>query len=253
MKNSILSLIILAILFTSCNKKETANPNPTYNGVAQTIGNGKVASYVKFTGSTPSSVGIIITKAGLENLPHDKPVSLSIAMPTEAIGKTPFTHVYLDFSHAGHEPAGVYTFPHFDIHFMMQPDAERAAIGPYSAETAAKFDKLPEDGVIPAPYFKLPAGVPLMGAHWLNPATSPEVVPGGPKFTETLIMGSYDGKWTFIEPMITLDFLQKHPTVSKDIPQGSKVQVAGYYPKKYSIQHAENGDCNISLEELTMR
>lgn len=252
MKKIIYFLFATSALLSSCNKDET-DPNQTYKGTQLNVGNGKVFSYAKFNGDAPLSVGITITKAGLEGLPHDKPVSLSIPMPAKANGKTPFTHVYFDFSHAGHEPAGVYTFPHFDIHFMMQPDAERAAIGPYTAESAAKFDKLPEDGVIPPPYFKLPAGVPLMGAHWLNPATSPEVAPGGPKFTETLIMGSYDGKWTFIEPMITLEMLQNHPTVTKDIPQGSKVQIGGYYPKKYSIQHEENGDCNISLHDFEMR
>jgi Domain of unknown function (DUF5602) len=253
MKKVIYFLFASSIMLSSCKKEDAADPNPTYKGKELNVGNGKVYSYVKFIGDIPSSVGITITKAGLENLPHDKPVSLSIPMPVEVNGKIPFTHVYFDFSHSGHEPAGVYTYPHFDIHFMFQPDAERAAIGPYNAESAIKFDKVPEDGVIPAPYFKLPEGVPLMGAHWLNPATSPEVVPGGPKFTETLIMGSYDGKWTFIEPMIILEFLQNHPSVSKDIPQGSKVQTPGYYPKKYSIQHAENGDCNISLEGLVMR
>jgi hypothetical protein len=253
MKKVIYFLFASSIMLSSCKKEDATDPNPTYNGVSQTIGDGKVSSFVKFTGSIPTSVGIIITKTGLDNLPHDKPTSLSIAMPSEAVGKIPFTHVYLDFSHAGHVPEGVYTLPHFDVHFMFQPDAERGAIGPYTPATAAKFDKEPEAGVIPPPYFKLPEGVPLMGAHWLNPATSPEIIPGGPKFTETLIMGSYDGKWTFIEPMVTLEFLQNHPTVSKDIPQGSKVQVAGYYPKKYSIQHAENGDCIISLEGLTMR
>lgn len=253
MKKVLLNSLIIAALFTSCKKENASDPNPTFTSASQTIGNGKVSSFIKFKGDKPSSVGIIITKTGLEGLPHDKPVEISLALPSEAKGKTPFTHVYLDFSHSGHEPVGVYTLPHFDIHFMLQDEADRKNILPYGPETAAKFDKEPESGVIPAPYFKLPAGVPFMGAHWLNPATSPEVAPGGPKFTETLIMGSYDGRWTFIEPMITLEFLQSHPTVSKDIPQGSKVQVAGYYPKKYSIQHAENGDCTISLEDLALR
>ena len=58
---------------------------------------------------------------------------------------------------------------------------------------------------------------------------------------------------TFIEPMITLELLQSHPIVSKAIPQPTKYQSAGYYPQKYSIQHEENGDCNISMDELVMK
>ena len=164
------------------------------------------------------------------------------------VGKTPFDHVFLSFSHAGHEPPGIYDVAHFDMHFVMQPLAERAAIPPYSPATAAKFDNLPPAGSIPPPYFKLPAGVPLMGAHWANP-TSPEL--NGAKFTETFIMGSYDGKVTFYEPMITLELLNSKPNITKAAPIPTKFAKAGYFPMKYSIKQVGD-NIEISLDEMML-
>jgi hypothetical protein len=249
MKKIIYFLVVSTMILSSCKKDVIADPNPTYNGVEQSLGNGKVFSYMKFTGDKPTSIGITFSKGAFENIPHGTPTSLIIQLPTEGVGKTPFTHVYLDFNHNGHEPVGVYNVAHFDAHFMTQSNAERSVIPPYSTETAAKFDNLPPAGVMPVPYIRLPAGVPLMGTHWANP-TSTEL--NGGKFTETLIMGSYDGKMTFIEPMVTLEMLLNHPTVSKDVPIPAKFLQAGYYPKKYNITHTDDGSCTISLDELTM-
>jgi hypothetical protein len=248
MKKIIYALLASTLMLSSC-KKDAADPNPTYNGTAQNIGNGTVFTYVKFTGDKPTSIGMTLSKGALVNITHATATSLILELPKEAVGKTPFTHVYLDFSHSGHEPPGVYDVAHFDVHFMMQPSSERALIPVYMPTTAAKFDNLPAEGIMPKPYFRLPAGVPLMGVHWANP-TSPEL--NGAKFTETLIMGSYDGKMTFIEPMVTLALLENHPIVSKDIPIPTKFAQAGLYPKKYAITHADDGACMISLDELTL-
>ncbi|MCU0469428.1 MAG: DUF5602 domain-containing protein [Arcicella sp.] len=247
MKKIFFTCLASAMLMVSCKKEEaTTDPNPTYNGVAQTIGNGKAYTWVKFNGDKPTSIGLTLSKGALENIPHGNPISLSLALPNEAVGKTPFDHLYLDFSHSGHEPIGIYDKAHFDVHFMMQPNAERSVIPPYSPTTAAKFDNLPPAGIMPVPYFRLPEGVPLMGVHWADP-TSPEL--NGSKFTHTLIMGSYDGKMTFIEPMISLELLLTKPNITKNIPTPAKFAKAGYYPMKYSIKQVGD-DITISLDEL---
>ncbi len=248
MKTLLFASLVSVMLLAGCKKTETADPNPTYTGDALAIGNGKAYAWVKFTGDVPTSVGMTLTKGALENIPHGMQTSLILPIPQAAIGKTPFNHIYLDFSHSGHEPPGIYDVAHFDVHYVMQTVAERSAIPPYSPATAAKFDNLPPDGIMPKPYFRLPAGVPLMGVHWANP-TSPEL--NGQKFTETLIMGSYDGKMTFIEPMITLELLQTKPTLSKSVPMPAKFAKAGYYPMKYSIRQVGD-DTTISLDELML-
>ena len=247
MKNIIFTCALSLMILAGCKKDEAiTNLNPTYKGVEQTIGDGKVYSWVKFTGDKPNSIGMTFSKGALNNIPHNGGISMIVALPTEAIGKTPFDHIYLDFSHTGHEPIGIYDKAHFDVHFMMQPNAERSVIPPYLPATSAKFDNLPPDGIMPIPYFRLPAGVPLMGVHWANP-TSTEL--NGGKFTETLIMGSYDGKMTFIEPMVSLDLLLTSPAITKNIPIPTKFAKAGYFPMKYSIKQVGD-DVTVSLDEL---
>jgi hypothetical protein len=75
-------------------------------------------------------------------------------------------------------------------------------------------------------------GVPMMGAHWVDP-TSGEF--HGQPFGETFIFGSYEGKVTFYEPMITLEFLKNNSNFERSIPQPAKVQKSGYYPTKMRV------------------
>lgn len=235
-------------LLTGCETTETANPNPTYKGVEQTLGNGKAYTWVKFVGDKPTALGVTFTKGALDNLPHNGGLDRILPVPTEAMGKTPFDHLFLNFLHTGHEPVGTYDLGHFDLHFMMQPSAERAAIPDYTPTSAAKFDNLPPAGIMPVPYIRLPAGVAQNGVHWLDP-TSPEL--GGKKFTSTLILGSYDGKMNFVEPMVTLEFLQSKPNFTKPVPTPAKFAKAGYFPMAYSVKQVGD-DVEVSLDNLML-
>lgn len=247
MNNRILFLIVVVMMFVGCKSTEVATPN--YNGAEQVLGNGKAYTWMKFSSDNkPTSIGVTLTKGALENLSHGTFTELVLALSPEAVGKTAFDHVFLSFSHSGHEPVGIYDVAHFDMHFVIQPLAERNAIPPYTTATAAKFDNLPVAGSIPPPYFRLPAGVPLMGVHWANP-TSPEL--NGSKFSETFIMGSYDGKMTFYEPMITLELLNSKPNITKPAPVPTKFPKAGYYPMKYSIKQVGD-NIEISLDEMML-
>ena len=247
MKNLFLFLMASALMFSSCKTAEVVTPN--YNGAEQVLGNGKAFTWMKFSSDNkPTSIGVTLTKGALENLPHGTFTDLVLALAPEVVGKTPFDHIFLSFSHSGHEPVGIYNVAHFDMHFVIQPLAERNVIPPYTTATAAKFDNLPVAGSIPPPYFRLPEGVPGMGVHWANP-TSSEL--NGSKFTETFIMGSYDGKMTFYEPMITLDLLNTKPNITKSAPVPTKFSKAGYYPMKYSIKQVGD-NIEISLDELML-
>ena len=88
-----------------------------------------------------------------------------------------------------------------------------------------------------------------MGVHWADP-TSPELSGKG-KFSETLIFGSFDGKMTFVEPMVTYDFLKSSPNLSKNVPTPTKFVKAGYFPMKYSIKQVGE-EIVVSMEDLMM-
>lgn len=247
MKHLFTLTLVAFVLMMGCEKTEDPG-NPTYKGTAQTLGDGKAYSWVTFAADNmPLSIGITLTKGALDNIPHTG-VALVLPLPTEAVGKTPFDHIMIDYLHTGHEPPGTYDVAHFDMHFYIQSLADRKAIPPYPM-APAKFDNLPPTGYLPGNYIRLPAGVPEMGVHWANPA-SPELAGTG-KFTETLIYGSYDGKFTFIEPMIAHEFLKSKPNVVKAIPLPTKFEKPGYYPMNYSIKQVGE-EIQVSLDAMML-
>jgi hypothetical protein len=88
-----------------------------------------------------------------------------------------------------------------------------------------------------------------MGAHYVD-VTSGEFQ--GKTFTETFLFGSFDGKVTFYEPMITLDFLKKNSNYVREIPQPEKVQKTSWYPTKMKIVK-HNGITEIILDQFVYR
>lgn len=226
---------------------KSANADKTvsfYSSVVH-MGNGNVRTYYteKLNG-TPVEVGIILNEAALMNLPT---TPQSIAIPFHMKAKaTTFTHVYIDWNPQGHEPEHVYDKPHFDFHFYFGfTNEQRLAIGP---NDTVQFASQPDSIFMPPMYLHLPGGVPQMGAHWVD-LLAPEL--NGGTFTKTFIFGSYNGKFIFLEPMITLAYLQWHPNESIAIRQPAEFQKEGYYPLKYSIRYAMNPNRYIiSLTDL---
>lgn len=118
-------------------------------------------------------------------------------------------------------------------------------------ETAQeKFDNFPDAAYMPQNYIAIPGGVPQMGAHWVD-VTSPEL--NGQLFTQTFLMGSYDGRVIFYEPMITRAFILSHDSYERAVPKPAKVQKNGYYPTKMRLERAADGSVNIILEAFEYR
>ena len=220
-------------------------------GPTVTLGNGQAYAWADLDAQrNPTGVGIALTKGALDNLPPAMPgTSFLLTLPAEIAGKTAFNHISLDYNPMGHEPTGIYTLPHFDMHFYATTPAFQAAIPPYMPATAAKFDNLPPAGFMPASYIRLPGGVPGMGTHWADP-TSPELA--GATFTETFIFGSYDGALTFYEPMITINYLKGSPNMTKNIAQPTKFAMSVYYPTRYRIS-PEGTDMVVALEGMVKK
>ncbi len=76
-----------------------------------------------------------------------------------------------------------------------------------------------------------------MGVHWVD-LLSPEF--NGGVFTKTFIWGSYDGKFIFWEPMITLDYLLSRPNDLVTLRQPSAYQIDGYYATKFKVSYSVN-------------
>ncbi|MCI1187215.1 DUF5602 domain-containing protein [Hymenobacter sp. DH14] len=246
-------------LMLSCSQDadSPAQPSTTYGPTVQ-VGAGSARSFVSADANgNPMEIGVALTATGLTNLPATPILGTMYDVTLPAGGATtkmPFDHISFDWNPNGHEPAGVYTVPHFDAHFYMQPMAAQHAI----TLDDPKGDIFPASTKLPAGYITPPnqapsRTVPMMGRHWVDP-TSPEYAPGG-SFSHTFIYGTYDGHVTFVEPMFTKALLVPSVSIEQAIKQPASYEVSGkYFPKKYTIRYDANSkEYIISLKEMELR
>jgi hypothetical protein len=210
-------------------KPNMVKTNTFYSRVVQ-FGNGQVRTYYTENKSgVPIELGIILTERTMENLPEH--VMLMAELPYHQKAKsTPFTHATVEWNPEGHEPDDIYTLPHFDFHFYHNITSKERMEIPGLLPPAT--DVAPDQKYWPPLYFLGPGIVPEMGAHWID-LLAPEF--NGGVFTKTFIYGSYNGKFIFYEPMVTLEYLLTKPDEKIEIRQPSSFQSSGYYPTKYRI------------------
>ena len=174
----------------------------------------------------------------------------------------PFRWALFNWNPAGHGPPGVWDVAHFDFHFFIQSLADRSRIRIGRCAMLVDCDDL-EVGTRPVPAPYLPSGYEDrgvvefgMGNHLIDPATF-----GGPSDppTHTLIYGAWGGRISFLEPMVTMRFLQaisdgSQPSRCYPVPRAQDVEEPGYYPTVYCIRRRPNrGEFVISLEGFELR
>lgn len=242
-----------AALLVSCGDDETTDPTlaGNYFSASQDVGDGAARTYVTLDADgNPTAVGVRFTEEALANLPDTgEGTSYLFALPTEA-SATVFDNITLDWNPHGHEPTDVFTFPHFDMHFYMIDAAVKAEINPATNQNFNEMARtLPPAEYMPTDYISPDsAAVPFMGVHLID--SKDPVVP----FTEVFIYGSWNGKITFMEPMMTLDWLKTKPTLQETLKVPQKFHHSGYHPTTYSVSFdAEAGEYVIELGGMVMR
>lgn len=221
-----LAVMAAAGLFLSCNKDDNDPSEPdTFYGNTVTIGKGTGRSFIKNTKNHAAlEFGLELTPGALEGLDDHNELEFVLDLPGQAKELTPFDHITLGWMPHGHK-IPVFAKPHFDVHFYMIPRAEEQAI-----DTGAAMMKDPPTGFLPPSFVPEPGpGVPKMGRHWID------INALGQPFTSVFIIGSFDAKVIFWEPMITTEFLSSKPDIDFDIPQPTKVAEENHYPTKYGI------------------
>jgi hypothetical protein len=259
-------------------------------GPALAVGNGTARTYVVFgegNHTVPLEVGVALSEGAMEGLPAPNPHAAHAAaasahehldnhvylLSLPKGGVAPYRFVELDWNPGGHEPPGIYDRPHFDFHFYTISPEERTAIVPSDPQFQKKADMLPPEAQRP-PFYAVAAppgapapGVPLMGVHWVD-MRSPELqqMLGKPEayrpFTTTFIYGSWAGRFTFVEPMITRAYILSKKTAADPavrdevipVPTPQQQSPAGYYPSAYRITwDPEMKEYRIGLTQLTWR
>jgi Domain of unknown function (DUF5602) len=239
-----------------------ASNNSTVFGPSQRLGNGNVKTYTTLDGSgNPIEVGLRLTDTALDGLPPTTtpPDVLMLDFPDQA-SATPFDHVMLNWNPQGHDPVALFGKPHFDFHFDMVDKAAIKAVSPSDPNFVAEADRLPEPKYLPQDYVVPPGAsaaaqaVPGMGVHLVD-SSDTSLVPGSYDFKQIIINGAWNGKYTFIEPMITREWLLTKPTLEQQaLKQPQAYQKTGYYPTNYSVRFDEQAkEYVVTLAGMTMR
>ena len=245
--------------FTACSNDQS-DKSGTFFGPAQSIGNGRVKAYAtlnKF--GNPTEVGVRMSAAALDGLPAEDavpPRMLVLPLPHQA-SATAFDHVMLNWNSHGHQPVELFGKPHFDIHFYMVNPAAVAEIDPRKPDFATRAAHLPDQKYVPRDYV-LPPGspaenaVPAMGLHWVDATDGLE--PRNYDFKQILINGSWDGAYTFVEPMMTREWMLTKQAVQEKVKQPQAYQKNGYYPTTYSVHYDDQAkEYSVALGGMTMR
>lgn len=261
--------------------------NKRLAGESKTLGDGSVYAYVDLDrDDVPKAVGLAFSAEMLTGLPAkpnktsrcfdldgdgeiadmgecdgDEERVLWLPQGDESMDGIPFKYVMLNWNPMGHGlPAPPpWASPHFDFHFYIQEfaDVDSMGTGPCGIfidcdafEIASK--PVPAQYVHPD-HIDVGASVPRMGNHLID-SRSPELIDPSRAFTHTWIIGSYDGRVTFWEPMITHDFIASRQNVCIPIRQPQAWETAGYYPTIYCIKYSEEENVHtVSLEKLVYR
>ncbi len=235
-------------------------------GTPVRVGQGMARTYVVLDekdGGSPLEIGIALDEQALSGLPAEGSTAYMLPLPARA--PAPYTFAMLDWNSHGHVPEGVYTVPHFDFHFYVVPWAEVAMILPSDPNFATEANNLPTGGYVPSLYAVLaPPGsdaasvaVPQMGVHWSD-LLAPELqgMLGHPEnyqpFTRTFVYGSWDGEFTFLEPMITRAYLLAASDEVIPVRAPQLRPESGWYPSAYRITHdSQAKEYRIGLTQLS--
>lgn len=170
-------------------------------------------------------LGVTIDRAAFASLPS-KETRVDL-VPQNA----PFRLVEVDWHPHGHPPAGIYTVPHFDVHFYYITKVERDAI---AFAAPGSVPKAPAT-LVPSGYITDGTVEPQMGMHYV-PASAPEF--HGKPFMATQIWGYDKGRLAFVEAMFSLKFVRAGGSWKEAVPQAAGVTMA--LPKSLAVS-PDNG------------
>ena len=248
--NRLFFIAVLLATIASCKKDD--NKTTTYEGASVNVGNGTAHTFVTLDkDQKPITIGIRMSATALDGLPTNGDPNMGgevppymLAMPPQA-SSSGYNHSEVDWNPHGHDPLFAYGVPHFDFHFYMITPQEQSDVVPGPDTFAVDNRYIPKD------YVSGMTAVPNMGTHWVD-TTSGEF--HGKPFTITFIYGFYHGNMTFMEPMITKDYLLQKSNVTLPIKQPQAFQRHGYYPKQAHLYFDNSSQQYVvALEELEYR
>lgn len=236
------SLAILMIAAAGC---KPAPKVTMVDGECADVYHGQVCTWARMQGDSVLAVGLSVPIAAIDSAPAEggpmtwPPVAAAVLqLPASAQSQSGLAHFTMFWEPHGHPPTP-YLTPHFDFHFYTIQSGERAAID--CADTT-KPAALPAGYVLPdeplPPDMAKAIGVPVlvgicvpqMGMHSLLASEIESTTP----FRGTMVIGYYNAKPIFIEPMISRAMLQER--LGFDLPIPAIPGMTGRHP---TVFHGE--------------
>ena len=255
MKSLLVTSLLLfgsLVLLNSCNKIDFLQYLENHKGNLQVyrsssvdLGKGKASSWITVSHlGAPVEIGVELTRQSLYDLP-DTNFSVVVPLPPRAKELTPFDHIHIGWSAHGHPVLGhdslSFIGPHYDFRFFMTTVEEQLAI-PAPTDPSAKFNVHPPEGYMPATYFPNLGGFQGVGQHWNEKI-------GFAGIRHEMVLGSYNGKVTFIAPIVIIEELRSGNSSSTPYAQPKRFQEHNtYYPTKYNVYPDASGQ----KEEVTL-
>jgi len=285
MNRLMLSIVALSLTAVGCSSGVGSTASQTEHdlGAVSHVGDATAQSYAEIDATgKPIAIGLVFSPTFFDDLPaehsdlhhcFDKDGDGTVDPATECLAEhewaiplpsavasrsdIPFKWALLNWNPIGHIPPGVYDVPHFDIHFYMDPIENVYALQPGPCGEMIRCDQfkiatmpVPPNYVAPD-YINVDAAAPAMGNHLIDPTGSEF---NGTPFTRTWIYGTYDGRITFYEEMVTRAFLMEKHSECFDIKSPPAVAVAGYYPTATCYGYdPQTGDYTVSLGHFEYR
>jgi hypothetical protein len=216
----------------------------TFKGPEVEVGNGIARSFVTIShAGVPQEIGVMFSDEALNGLP-DVNTPYVLELHNKALEATPFEHIALGWSAHGHPLPGSFISPHFDVRFFMMSLEDRLAI---PAPPAPGFTNLPPTGYMPSNYFPDAPG-PQIGLHWTDKSFT-----AGVTVNHTMILGSYNGAFTFVSPIVVKNELENGQSFSIAYAQPQSFASHGYYPTKYNIYQDQKQSHYVTLSDFIWR
>lgn len=268
-KAGTLAVLVLSLLQIACGK--TYQGDTLYHPNVTTA---YVRTYHVDTASSdqPQATGVEFSADMLANVaslpctpmpggPNFMRCARPFSMKFPTVPGMPFMWMKLGWEKTGHMPQGVYSVPHWDVHFWFDTQQywEQSVFTPANAgpclgasvELHSQLNKPMPKQCFPTDYANLDAVVFGEGNHLIN-TKAPEIS-GGKNFTETFIYGMHDGQITYLEPMVTQSYLLaleqgEHCMPIPGIP--SEYAKGGWRPTTYCINKKADGSVVVELRNF---
>lgn len=217
--NKSLWLLASSALLGGCSKE---TPIVETRGECASVYQAEVCTWVRMRGDSVVDLGALVPISSIESSPAEgemswppKPAAV-LALPPTAQKASGFTHLTIYWEAMGHPP-GPYLTPHFDFHFYTISPEQRTAMdcADLSKPQALATGYSLPDVALPPPLVAMVGTstlvglcVPQMGMHSLLTTE----LESTSLFRGTMVIGYYQGKPIFVEPMITKTMLlEKKP------------------------------------------